>query len=89
MKERDKANIYKRIIDHFEKEAPGIVRESVASLATAHPNIDFYDEDFYLGHLQGDFTDIDKTTLRELVLEYIDEINAIFLKYYKTARKPS
>jgi len=79
----------KRIVAFFEKIAPVIVVESVASLATDHPMIDLYDEDYYLEKMKDSFTDIDAATLREAVLDNIDAINDIFFRCYKDAKKPS
>ena len=79
--------ILKRIVAHFEKIAPRIVKNSVESLATDRPIIDYYDSDFYLGKMEGAFNDVDENRLRKIVFEHIEEINAVFFKYYKTARK--
>jgi hypothetical protein len=79
--------ILKRILAHFEKIAPRIVKDSVESLATDKPIIDYYDSDFYLGKMEGSFDDVDENRLRKIVFEHIEEINAVFFKYYKAARK--
>jgi hypothetical protein len=76
-----------RILAYFEKIAPGIVKESVESLSTDQPIIDYYDSDFYLGKMEGAFDDIDENRLRKIVFDNIEEINAIFYKNYKDARK--
>lgn len=78
--------ILKRILAHFEKIAPGIVKDSAASLATDHPIIDYYDSDFYLEKMEGTFDDVEESKLRKIVFENIEEINAIFFKYYKSAK---
>jgi hypothetical protein len=80
--------VLKRILAHFEKIAPRIVKDSVESLATDHPIIDYYDSDFYLEKMEGTFDDIEESRLRKIVFENIEEINAIFFKYYKTAKGP-
>ena len=84
----DKA-VLKRILAYFEKIAPRIVKESVESLSTDQPIIDYYDSDFYLGKMEGSFDDIDENRLRKIVFENIEEINTIFYKYYKDARRKS
>ncbi len=78
--------ILTRILAHFEKIAPGMVKESVESLSTDHPKIDYYDADFYLSKMEGTFDDVDEDTLRTVTLENIDAINAIFFKNYKNAK---
>jgi hypothetical protein len=78
--------ILKRILAHFEKIAPRIVKDSVESLATDHPIIDYYDSDFYLEKMEGAFDDVEENRLRKIVFENIEEINAIFFKYYKPAK---
>ncbi len=78
--------VLKRIVEHFEKIAPKIVKESVESLNTDHPMIDYYDIDFYLSKMEEAFDDVDEETLRKVTFENIEEINAIFLKYYKPAK---
>jgi hypothetical protein len=79
--------VLKRILAHFEEIAPRIVKESVDSLSTDHPIIDYYDYDFYLGKMEGAFDDVDENRLRKIVFENIETINAIFFKYYKDARR--
>lgn len=78
--------VLKRILAHFEKIAPKIVKDSVESLATDKPIIDYYDSDFYLKKMEGAFDDIEESRLRKIVFENIEDINAIFFKYYKTAK---
>jgi hypothetical protein len=78
--------ILKRILAHFENIAPRIVKDSVESLATDHPIIDYYDSDFYLEKMEGAFDDVEENRLRKIVFENIEEINAIFFKYYKPAK---
>jgi len=78
--------ILTRILAHFEKIAPGIVKEAVESLSTDHPKIDYYDADFYLSKMEGTFDDVDEDTLRTITLENIDAVNAIFFKHYKDAK---
>lgn len=78
-----------RILAYFEKIAPRIVKESVESLSTDQPIIDYYDSDFYLGKMEGAFDDIDENRLRKIVFENIEEINTIFYKNYKDARRES
>lgn len=80
--------ILKRILAHFENIAPRIVKDSVESLATDQPIIDYYDSDFYLKKMEGAFDDIEESRLRKIVFENIEEINAIFFKYYKFAKAP-
>jgi hypothetical protein len=80
--------ILKRILAHFENIAPGIVKDSVDSLATTQPIIDYYDSDFYLEKMEGAFSDVEESRLRKIVFENIEEINAIFFKYYKTVKAP-
>jgi len=80
--------ILKRVLAHFETIAPQIVNESVESLTTDHPIIDYYDSDFYLERMEGRFDDVDEARLRKMVFENIEEINAIFFKYYKVAKAP-
>lgn len=80
--------VLKRILAHFEKIAPRIVNDTVESLSTDHPIIDYYDSDFYLEKMEGAFDDIEENKLRKIVFENIQEINAIFFKYYKTAKGP-
>ncbi|UCH92284.1 MAG: hypothetical protein JSV88_18580 [Candidatus Aminicenantes bacterium] len=80
--------ILKRILVHFENIAPKIVKESVESLSTDQPIIDYYDSDFYLKKMEGAFDDVEENKLRKIVFENIEEINAIFFKYYKTAKAP-
>ena len=89
MADNNKQALFERIIEFFEKVAPVIVVESVASLATDHPKIDLYDEDFYLENMKGSFDDIDETTLRETLTENIEAINEIFFEHYKKVKKPS
>ena len=81
--------ILKRVLAHFETIAPRIVDESVASLTTDHPIIDYYDSDFYLEKMEGQFDDVEEARLRKIVFEHIEEINAIFFKFYKTAKASS
>ena len=78
--------LLKRILEHFEKIAPKIVKDSVESLVTDHPMIDYYDIDFYLSKMEGTFDDVEEEILRKVTFENIEEINAIFLKYYKPAK---
>lgn len=78
--------LLKRIVEYFEKIAPKIVLDSVESLATDRPLIDYYDIDFYLSKMEEAFDDVDEKTLRKMTFEHIEEINAIFLKYYKHVR---
>lgn len=78
--------ILKRILAHFENIAPRVVKDSAASLATDQPIIDYYDSDFYLEKMEGAFDDVEESRLRKIVFENIEEINAIFFKYYKTAK---
>lgn len=80
--------ILKRILAHFENIAPRIVKDSVESLATDHPIIDYYDSDFYLKKMEGAFDDVEESRLRKIVFENIEEINAIFFKYYKSVKGP-
>ena len=80
--------ILKRILAHFENIAPRIVKDSVDSLATTQPIIDYYDSDFYLEKMEGAFSDVEENRLRKIVFENIEEINSIFFKYYKTAKAP-
>jgi len=88
MSNNSDAVVLKRILAHFEKIAPRIVEDSVESLATDQPIIDYYDSDFYLGKMEGAFDDIEENRLRKIVFEHIEEINAIFFKYYKIAKAP-
>jgi len=83
--------ILKRILAHFQLMAPQIVKKSVESLATENPIIDYYDSDFYMEKMEGQFDDVDEARLRKIVFEHIDEINAIFFKQYKnkTAKIPN
>ena len=78
--------VLKRILAHFEKIAPKIVKDSAASLAADQPIIDHYDSDFYLEKMEGTFDDVEESRLRKIVFENIEEINAVFFKYYKTAK---
>jgi pyrroloquinoline quinone (PQQ) biosynthesis protein C len=78
--------ILKRILAHFEEIAPKIVKESIDSLSTDHPVIDYYDIDYYMGKMEGAFDDVDEERLRTITFENIEAINAIFFKYYKEAR---
>ncbi len=78
--------VLKRVLAHFERIAPQVVKESVESLSTDHPIIDYYDSDFYLEKLEGVFDDVEESKLRTIVFENIEEINAIFFKYYKSAK---
>jgi hypothetical protein len=80
--------ILKRILAHFENIAPRIVKDSVDSLATTQPIIDYYDSDFYLEKMEGTFSDVEESRLRKIVFENIEEINSIFFKHYKTAKAP-
>ncbi len=80
--------ILKRILAHFENIAPRIVKDSVDSLATTQPIIDYYDSDFYLEKMEGAFSDVEENRLRKIVFENIEEINSIFFKHYKTAKAP-
>ncbi len=75
-----------RIIDHFNKIAPVIVKESVSSLKTDHPIIDYYDVDFYLEKLDASFDNHDPEELKHILTENVEEINAIFFKNFKEAR---
>ena len=86
MNNETKNIILKRILTYFEKIAPGLVKESVESLSTDHPQIDYYDADFYLSKMEGTFDDVDENTLRTITLENIDAINTIFFKHYKDAK---
>jgi len=81
--------VLKRILAHFEKIAPRIVKESVRGLSTDQPTIDYFDSDFYLGKMEGAFDDIDENRLRKIVFENIEEINDIFYKHDKDAGKKS
>ena len=72
--------ILKRILAHFEKIAPRIVKDSEARLVTDQPIIDCYDSDFYLEKMEGAFDDVEENRLRKIVFENIDEINAIFFR---------
>ena len=78
--------ILKRILAHFEEIAPKIVLESIESLSTDHPLIDYYDIDYYMGKMEGAFNDVDEERLRKITFENIEEINAVFFKYYKEAK---
>lgn len=78
--------ILTRILAHFEKIAPGMVKESVESLSTDRPKIDYYDADFYLSKMEGAFDDVDEDTLRTVTQENIDAVNSIFFKNYKNAK---
>ena len=80
--------ILKRILAHFENIAPRIVKDSVDSLGTTQPIIDYYDSDFYLEKMEGTFSDVEENRLRKIVFENIEEINSIFFKHYKTAKAP-
>ncbi len=80
--------ILKRILAHFENIAPRIIKDSVDSLATTQPIIDYYDSDFYLEKMEGTFSDVEESRLRKIVFENIEEINSIFFKHYKTAKAP-
>ena len=80
--------VLKRILAHFENIAPRIVKDSVESLATDQPIIDYYDSDFYLKKMEGAFDDIEENKLRKILFENIEEINSIFFKNYKSARAP-
>jgi hypothetical protein len=87
MSNNSENNIKKRILAHFENIAPRIVKDSVDSLVTEQPIIDYYDSDFYLKKMEGAFDDVEESKLRKIVFENIEEINAIFFKYYKSAKK--
>lgn len=89
MTELNNEALKKRIIEFFEKIAPIIVVESVASLATDSPIIDLYDEDFYLEKMKDAFTDVEESKQKEAVLKNLEKINDIFLQCYKKAKKPS
>ena len=78
--------IIKRILEHFEKVAPSIVKESVKSLETDRPKIDHYDLDFYISHMAGAFDDVEEERLKKLTFESIEKINAVFFKLYKEAK---
>jgi hypothetical protein len=78
--------VLKRILAHFENIAPRIVKDSSANLAADQPLIDYYDSDFYLKKMEGTFDDVEENRLRKIVFENIDQINAVFYKYYKTAK---
>lgn len=86
MNESQKKDILKRVIGYFEEIAPGIVKDSVDSLATDKPIVDLYDVDFYMSKMAGKFNDIAEETLREVTAEHTEEINAIFFKYFKEAK---
>lgn len=86
MNESRKKDILKRVIEYFEEIAPGIVKSSVDSLSTDKPSVDLYDVDFYMSKMAGEFSDIAEETLREVTAEHIEEINAIFFKYFKEAK---
>lgn len=72
--------ILKRILAHFKKIAPGIVKNSETSPVTDQPIIDYYDSDFYLEKMEGAFDDVEESRLRKIVFENIDEINAVFFR---------
>lgn len=78
--------ILKRILAHFENIASRIVKDSAVNLAEDQPLIDFYDSDFYLEKMEGAFDDVEENKLRKIVFENIDQINAVFYKYYKTTK---
>jgi hypothetical protein len=78
--------VLKRILAHFEKVAPKVVKDSAASLTTDQPIIDYYDSDFYLEKMEGAFDDVEESKLRKIVFENIEEINTIYFKYYKSAK---
>jgi flagellar motor component MotA len=78
--------VLKRILAHFENIAPRIVKDSALSLEADQPLIDHYDSDFYLEKMEGAFDDVEESKLRKIVFENIDQINAVFYKYYKTAK---
>ncbi len=80
--------LLQRILAHFENIAPKIVKESVDSLSTDHPKIDYYDIDFYLEQMEGYFDGVDEDLLRKVTFENIEEVNAIFFKFYKNAKAP-
>ncbi len=88
MNQQENSKTLKRILEHFKTLAPRIVKKSLASLTTAKPSIDLYDEDFYIEQLKkgGAFNDLDEAVLRKVVSENIDKINAIFMKHYKGAK---
>lgn len=75
-----------RILAHFERIAPKIVSDSVESLKSEHPMIDYYDIDYYLSKMENDFDDVDEDWLRRVTFENLEEINAVFFKYFKKAR---
>jgi len=89
MDKKQEEILLERIIDYFEQIAPQIVDESVASLATDHPIIDYYDTDFYIGKMAGHFDDIEESYLQKFVTDHIADINSVFFQYYQNARKPS
>lgn len=86
MSQAEEKKILDRLAAHFERVAPLIVRESVKSLKTDKPIIDYYDIDFYLSKLEGAFGDLNGELLREVISNNIDTINEIFLKNYRNAR---
>ena len=86
MNESEDKDILERILAHFERIAPDIVKESVDSLTTDKPIIDLYDIDFYMEKMAGLTGDIDEKKLREVATEHIEKINTIFLKYFKKAK---
>ena len=88
MNPEQKEALLTRILEHFETIAPVIVKESVQSLATDHPLIDLYDADYYLEKARGAFDDVDDSDLQSMISEYSEQIDDIFFKLYKTARKP-
>lgn len=83
----EKEIILKRILNHFEKIAPEIVKESANSITTEHPIIEFYDEDYYYEKTEGFFDDVDKNTLKKIIVDHKDKIDDIFLSYYKKVKK--
>ena len=86
MNKKENNDILKRVLAYFEKIAPGIVNDSVASQSTDKPIIELYDIDFYMSKMKGVFDDIDDTTLREITAEHLEEINAIFFNQFKKAK---
>lgn len=86
MNKKENKDILKRVLAYFEKIAPGIVKDSVASQSTDKPIIELYDIDFYMSKMKGVFDDIDETTLREITAEHLEEINAIFFNHFKKAK---
>lgn len=89
MSEKEDLSLLKRILAHFERIAPKIVSDSVESLKTDRPMIDYYDIDYYLSKMEEDFDDVDEDWLRRVTFENLEEINAIFFKLYKEARADS